>query len=100
MSDRGAAAAWRRIVLAVVVATTLLGLAPFAHAATRYVVRLANRNRIGLTVTNYGFFGNNFVSRSPSFEYPLGAGFEHMVRGGLWIGGITDYNDAMPHATP
>ena len=86
MSDRGAAAAWRRIVLAAAVTTTLLGLAPFAHAATRYVVRLANRNRIGLTVTNYGFFGNNFTSRSPSLEFPLGSGFEHMSRAGIWIG--------------
>ncbi|MEP7027357.1 MAG: hypothetical protein ABI960_02070 [Candidatus Eisenbacteria bacterium] len=67
--------------------------------APAFKVKITNNNLIGVTVTNYGFYGNNFVSRSPSFEYPLGAGFEHMVRGGLWIGGITDYNDAMPHAT-
>jgi hypothetical protein len=45
-------------------------------------------NLLGVTVTNYGFVGNNFISRAPSLEYPLGAGYEHLVRGGLWIGGI------------
>jgi hypothetical protein len=52
----------------------------------RYASTIADINRIGLAVTNYGFFGNNFVSRSPSFEYPLGAGYEHMARAGLWVG--------------
>lgn len=55
---------------------------------TAYVARLANRNRVGLTVTNYGFFGNNFTSRSSSFEFPLGSGYEHMSRAGLWIGAV------------
>ncbi|MGH7726199.1 MAG: hypothetical protein ACREOU_12300 [Candidatus Eiseniibacteriota bacterium] len=57
-----------------------------------YRVKITNNNRVGLTNTNYGFFGNNFTSRSPSFEFPLGTGFEHMVRGGFWIGGITTYS--------
>src|SRR5262249_32376384 len=57
-----------------------------ASAATAYVAPLPNRNRLGLTVTNSGFFGNNFTSRSPSLEFPLGSGFEHMSRAGLWIG--------------
>ncbi len=52
----------------------------------RYTVRVTNGNLMGVTVSNYGFFGNNFVSRSPSMEYPLGAAYEHMVRGGLWFG--------------
>jgi len=62
--------------------------APFPAAADgiRYVARLANRNKLGMTVTNYGFFGNNFTSRSASLEYPLGSGYEHMSRAGLWIG--------------
>jgi len=70
-----------------------------ADVVPTYKIKISNNNLVGLTVTNYGFYGNNFVSRSPSFEYPLGTGFEHMVRGGLWIGGITDYNDSDPHAT-
>src|SRR4029079_16539721 len=40
------------------------------------------------TITNYGFLGNNFTSRSPSFEFPLGSGYEHMSRAGLWIGAL------------
>jgi len=66
---------------------------PPAHAGAavdsiRYTVIVTDINRVGLNVTNYGFFGNNFNSRSPSFEYPLGSGFEHMSRAGLWVGAI------------
>ena len=74
-----------------VAALALLALTPAlpGHAqSVRYVARLANRNRVGLTVTNYGFFGNNFTSRTPSFEFPLGSGYEHMSRAGLWIGAL------------
>lgn len=52
----------------------------------RYAVRVTDNNLVGMTITNYGFLGNNFVSRSPSLEYPLGTGYEHLVRGGLWFG--------------
>jgi hypothetical protein len=54
--------------------------------SVRYSAKVASNNQVGLTITNYGFIGNNFVSRAPSFEYPLGSNFEHMVRAGLWIG--------------
>ncbi len=54
----------------------------------RYVSRLANQNRVGLTVSNHGFLGNNFTSRSPSLEFPLGSGYEHMSRAGLWVGAL------------
>lgn len=48
----------------------------------------ANGNLVAMTVTNYGFYGNNFFNRAPSLEYPAGRTrqFEHMVRGGLWVG--------------
>lgn len=72
---------------AIVAVLLLASLATNALAQSRaFVARLANRNRVGVTVTNYGFFGNNFTSRSPSFEFPLGSGYEHMSRAGLWIG--------------
>jgi hypothetical protein len=57
-------------------------------AANIYAVRLLDQNLVGMTITNYGFIGNNFTSRAPSLEYPLGTGFEHLVRGGLWIGAL------------
>ena len=58
-----------------------------AADSIRYADRVTDANLVGMTITNYGFIGNNFVSRSPSLEYPLGSAFEHLVRGGLWIGG-------------
>src|SRR5262245_16340226 len=75
-----------RVTLLALLALT--ASAPADAQSARYVARLANRNRVGLTVTNYGFAGNNFTSRSPSFEFPLGAGYEHMSRAGLWIGAL------------
>lgn len=72
--------------LAVVLATAVAVSAASGQAL--YQLRVTDLNRVGLTVTNYGFFGNNFVSRAPSCEYPLGLGFEHMSRAGLWVGAL------------
>ena len=57
-----------------------------AADSVRYSAKTSSNNFVGLTLTNYGFIGNNFVTRAPSFEYPLGSNLEHMVRAGLWIG--------------
>jgi len=89
--QRAAASQHRAALRFAILALALLPLIPDAPAraqAVRYVTRLANRNRVGLTVSNYGFFGNNFTSRSPSLEFPLGSGYEHMSRAGLWIGAL------------
>lgn len=52
-------------------------------------------NQMSINVTNYGFVGNNFASRTPSMEYPVGTGHEHLVRGGLWVGALSaDANGA------
>jgi hypothetical protein len=59
-----------------------------AADSIRYVTTIADINQVGLTVSNYGFFGTNFNSRAPSFEYPLGSGYEHMSRAGLWVGAL------------
>ena len=53
-----------------------------------YVQRQTDGNAIGLVVSNYGFFGNNFVTRNPSMEYPLGTEIEHLIRAGIWVGAI------------
>jgi hypothetical protein len=45
-------------------------------------------NLMSVNLTNYGFIGNNFTSKTPSMEYPVGTGHEHLVRGGLWIGSL------------
>jgi len=78
-------------VAALVLACAALG-AGGAEAQVAYRVKITNNNLVGLTTTNYAFFGNNFTSRAASFEYPLGTGFEHLVRGGLWIGGVTQFS--------
>ncbi len=83
-------------------AVLALLLPALAHAQeVRYQLRTTNRNLVGLAVTNYGFFGNNFASRSPSFEYPLGEAYEHMSRAGLWIGGlaVTDQGEQIRVST-
>jgi len=75
-----------RAALFVVLALACAGAA--GAQEVRYQSKITDANRVGLTLTNYGFLGNNFISRTPSFEYPLGEGLEHMSRAGLWIGGL------------
>ena len=66
--------------------------APAALAATADSTTNASlvydSNKLGLTLSNYGFIGTNLTSRSASFEYPLGSGHQHLTRGGPWIGAI------------
>ncbi|MFQ5632699.1 MAG: hypothetical protein ACE5I1_28355, partial [bacterium] len=49
---------------------------------------------IGLTVSNFGTFGDGFAVQAPqdqpSCEYPKGSGIEHIFVGGLWVGGKRD----------
>ena len=70
--------------------------APVNSAETAaYLQRQTDGNALGLVLTNYAFFGNNFVTRSPSMEYPLGSDIEHLVRAGLWIGAINANGDTV-----
>ena len=47
---------------------------------------------VGLTITNAGFVGRANIrstpTGSPSFEYPLDSGVEHLFESGLWIGAV------------
>ena len=63
--------------------------------SVRYDLRVHDVSRIGMTVTNYGFLGNNFVNRSPSLEYPLGSTIDHLIRAGMWIGAINSSGDTL-----
>jgi len=66
-----------------------------ASDSIQFAVRVMNGNKVGLTLTNYGFIGTNFSSFAPSFEYPLGSSHMHMVRGGPWVGAVSaDENGA------
>jgi hypothetical protein len=62
--------------------------APAAEDSIRITGRLTGANAVGLAFYNNGFFGNNMASRGASLEYPLGTEEEHLVRAGLWIGGL------------
>src|SRR5262249_5906062 len=57
-----------------------------APDGTRFDQVIAGGSKVNMTITNYGFYGNNYYNRDPSCEYPANRGYEHMVRGGLWIG--------------
>ena len=63
--------------------------------SVRFDQEIAKGNEIHMTLTNYGFYGNNFFRRDASFEYPANRdpGYEHMVRGGLWVGGLATDDD-------
>ena len=52
--------------------------------------KYTNVGNIGLTITNFGTYGNGFVTwpDQPSCEYPLGSGIEHIFDGGLYVGGF------------
>jgi hypothetical protein len=93
-----AASRWAGRAVAVLLISAAVTSPLWAGAAAdsiRYTTTVTNGNRVGLTVTNYGFFGNNFIGPSPSFQFPLGSGYEHMARAGLWIGAsaATDTGD-------
>ncbi|MCK4546458.1 MAG: hypothetical protein KAW17_03360 [Candidatus Eisenbacteria sp.] len=60
-----------------------------------HVHRVTDGNQLGLSITNYGFLGNDLVTRDPSMEYPLGSEMEHLIRAGPWIGAITVNGDTM-----
>jgi hypothetical protein len=58
--------------------------------------KYTNVGNIGLTVTNFGMYGNGFAlwPQQPSCEYPLGSGIEHIFDGSLWVGGFVSENAA------
>lgn len=63
--------------------------------------KYTNIGNIGITVTNFGTYGNGFVlwPDQPSCEYPLGSGIEHIFDGGLWVGGFIRGGDGVPRVT-
>ena len=60
--------------------------------------KYTNIGNIGLTVTNFGMYGNGFAlwPQQPSCEYPLGSGIEHIFDGSLWVGGFVS-SDSLGH---
>jgi hypothetical protein len=60
-----------------------------ARIDTLISLRVTSGNNMGLTLYNTGFVGTNLADRSPSMEFPLRSTQEHLVRAGLWVGGLT-----------
>ncbi len=60
--------------------------------------KYTNVGNIGLTLTNFGMYGNGFAlwPQQPSCEYPLGSGIEHIFDGSLWVGGFIS-TDSLHH---
>lgn len=64
-----------------------------ATLSAQYKVQLkaTNIGNIGVSIQNNGVLGNAFSTAfqagSPSLEYPIGSGIEHIFEAGLWIGG-------------
>ncbi len=53
-----------------------------------YAFKTTDVGNLVLALSNHGFMGNNFAEREASMEYPKGSEIDHMVRGGIWIGGV------------
>jgi hypothetical protein len=64
-----------------------------------YIQEQTDGNAMGLVVSNYGFFGNNFVTRNPSMEYPLGSEIDHLIRAGIWVGAVADTDTVVSTGT-
>lgn len=60
--------------------------------------KYSNVGNIGLTVTNFGMYGNGFAlwPAQPSCEYPIGSGIENIFDGSLWVGGFIS-SDSLGH---
>ncbi len=88
----------RSLLVALASAALLAAIAPASSVAQApFQSVLDSANPLGLTITNYGIFGNNFSSSVASFEYPRGSGYEHLPIAGLWIG-ATAADDVGPFA--
>jgi hypothetical protein len=78
------------MVRSVTAVCLLLLVFPQGAEAQSFEDAVVDIGNIGLTVTNAGFFGRanvrNLPTGSPSMEYPLDSGVEHLFESGLWIG--------------
>ena len=61
--------------------------------------KYTNVGNIGLTLTNFGMYGNGFAlwPQQPSCEYPIGSGIEHIFDGSLWVGGYVSSDTEGPN---
>ncbi|MEM9667119.1 MAG: hypothetical protein AAF970_19500, partial [Bacteroidota bacterium] len=78
-------AAWTTLLLLLV-----LTVPPAYGQGASFEEVVVDVGNLGLTITNSGFIGRanirNTPTGTPSMEYPLDSGVEHLFEAGLWIG--------------
>lgn len=64
----------------------------FAQAAD--TTRFTNVGNLRLAISNFGTIGTGWAGwpSSPSAEYPRSSGIEHIFIGGVWLGGVKEFN--------
>ena len=60
-----------------------------------YIFRDHDAGNLVLHLSNHGFIGNNFSDRTPSMEYPKDSEVDHLIRAGIWIGGVDTNLDTL-----
>ncbi len=65
------------------------------NASPTLLFDVHNKNKVGLTVTNFGTIGTGYVNNpifdgelAPSCEYPINSNLEYLFAGMIWIGAI------------
>lgn len=61
---------------------------PFLGGKPKTQLKTHKVGNMWLTVSNYGFFGNDEDWKYPSCEFPARSGIEYLFWGGLWLGVI------------
>lgn len=76
--------------------TRLILLVAAYHICSQpaHAQKITDIGNIRLSIGSFGIIGNNFTGLPlvPSCEYPRGSGIEHLSLGGLWVGGIKNFN--------
>ncbi|MEM9023043.1 MAG: hypothetical protein AAGB22_04840, partial [Bacteroidota bacterium] len=62
--------------------------------------RSTSASNVSMAVTNVGTIGNAFrgyrdASGTPSCEFPVGSGIDHLFEGGIWVGGLVAGNQVL-----
>lgn len=61
-----------------------------------YVFKVQDIGNLAMSLTNHGFLGDNFADRDvPSMVFPKGSTIDHLIRAGIWVGGINTNLDAL-----
>ena len=61
-----------------------------------YVSKVQDIGNVAISLTNFGFIGDNFADRDvPSMVFPKGSAIDHLIRAGIWVGGINTNLDQL-----